>query len=44
MSITFSGGELVDIAIGIEKQGIVFYDVMASYQAGNSSRFVYTSG
>jgi rubrerythrin len=29
MSIAFSGGELIDIAIGIEKQGIVFYDVMA---------------
>ena len=29
MSIVFSGSELIDIAIGIEKQGIVFYDVMA---------------
>ena len=29
MSIVFSGNELIDIAIGIEKQGIVFYDVMA---------------
>ena len=29
MSISFSGSELVDIAIGIEKDGIAFYDVMA---------------
>ncbi len=29
MSISFSGSELVDIAIGIERNGITFYDVMA---------------
>ncbi len=29
MSIVFSGGELLDIAIGIEKQGVVYYDIMA---------------
>jgi rubrerythrin len=29
MSITFSSGELFNIAIGIEKRGITFYDVMA---------------
>ena len=29
MSIAFSGGELIDIAIGIERRGIAFYDVMA---------------
>jgi rubrerythrin len=29
MSIAFSIGELIKIAVGIEKQGIVFYDVMA---------------
>ncbi|MBN1366567.1 MAG: ferritin family protein [Dehalococcoidales bacterium] len=29
MSIAFSIGELVAIAVGIEKQGIAFYDVMA---------------
>ena len=29
MSISFSGSELVDIAIGIERDGIAFYDVMA---------------
>jgi len=29
MSISFSGTELVDIAIGIEREGIAFYDIMA---------------
>ncbi len=29
MSIAFSGEELIDIAIGIERQGIAFYDTMA---------------
>jgi rubrerythrin len=29
MSITFSGTELVNIAIGIERSGIAFYDVMS---------------
>ena len=29
MSITFSGSELINIAIGIEKRGIAFYDIVA---------------
>lgn len=29
MSIAFSMGEIIKIAVGIEKQGVVFYDVMA---------------
>ena len=29
MSISFSGSELVNIAIGVEKRGIAFYDAMA---------------
>lgn len=29
VAITFSGSELINIAIGIEKRGIVFYDIMA---------------
>jgi rubrerythrin len=29
MSITFSGSELINIAISIERRGIAFYDVMA---------------
>ena len=30
MSISFSGSELINIAIGIERRGIVFYDIMTS--------------
>ncbi|MFC1980062.1 ferritin family protein [Chloroflexota bacterium] len=29
MSISFSGNELINIAIGIERTGIAFYDIMA---------------
>ncbi len=29
MSVVFSGRELLDISIGIEKQGIAYYDIMA---------------
>ena len=29
MSISFSGSELVNIAIGVEKRGIAFYDALA---------------
>jgi len=29
VSISFSGSELINIAIGIERRGIAFYDVMA---------------
>jgi len=29
MSIVFSSGELINIAIGIERRGITFYDIMA---------------
>jgi rubrerythrin len=29
MSISFSSGELINIAIGIERRGIAFYDIMA---------------
>ncbi|MFB0559204.1 MAG: ferritin family protein [Dehalococcoidales bacterium] len=28
MSISFSGSELINIAIGIESRGIIFYDIM----------------
>jgi hypothetical protein len=31
MSISFSGSELINIAIGIEGKGIAFYDMMADY-------------
>ena len=36
MSISLSVGELLNIAIGIERQGIAFYDTMAR-SAGNTS-------
>lgn len=42
MSIAFSGGELIDIAIGIEKQGIVFYDVMARSTEQKQARDLFT--
>jgi rubrerythrin len=29
MSIVFSGSELINIAIGIERRGVTFYDIMA---------------
>lgn len=29
MSIVFSAGEVINVAIGIEKRGITFYDIMA---------------
>ncbi len=35
MSIAISGGELLNIAIGIERQGIAFYDTMAR-SSGNT--------
>ena len=35
MSISFSGSELINIAIGIERRGIVFYDIMAK-STGNA--------
>ena len=29
MTISFSGKELINIAIGIERRGTVFYDIMS---------------
>lgn len=29
MSVTFSGSELINVAIGIERRGIAFYDIMS---------------
>ncbi len=36
MSITFSGGELLDIAIGIEERGVTFYDAMTRAHKGEA--------
>ncbi len=35
MSISFSGSELINIAVGIERRGIAFYDTMAK-STGNT--------
>lgn len=41
MAITFSGSELINIAIGIEKRGIAFYDVMARSSDNATARSVF---
>ena len=41
MSIAFSIGELIDIAIGIERRGITFYDVMAKSTDNEIARRVF---
>ncbi len=41
MSIAFSFGELIDIAIGIERRGITFYDVMAKSTDNEIARRVF---
>jgi rubrerythrin len=41
MSISFSGTELINIAIGIEGRGIVFYDVMAKSTQNDAAREVF---
>ena len=41
MSISFSGSELIDIAIGIERRGIAFYDVMSKSTDNAAARDVF---
>lgn len=41
MSITFSTGELINIAIGNERRGIAFYDIMARTADSASAREVF---
>ena len=41
MSISFSGSELINIAIGIERRGIVFYDIMANSTENTVARDVF---
>jgi rubrerythrin len=41
VSISFSGSELINIAIGIERRGIVFYDVMAKSTENAIARDVF---
>ena len=42
MPISFSGSELINIAIGIEGRGIVFYDVMAKSSEKEAAREVFS--
>lgn len=41
MSISFSGSELISIAIGIERRGIAFYDIMAKSTRNAVARDVF---
>ncbi len=41
MAITFSGSELINIAIGIERRGIAFYDTMARSTENAEARDVF---
>ncbi len=41
MSISFSGSELINIAIGIEQRGIAFYDIMARSTKNDVARDVF---
>ena len=41
MSITLSGSELINIAIGIERRGIAFYDIMARSTENAAARDVF---
>ena len=41
MSISFSGSEIINIAIGIERRGIVFYDIMTRSTGSATARDVF---
>ena len=41
MSISLSGSELIDIAVGIERRGIIFYDVMIRTTEDTAARDVF---
>jgi rubrerythrin len=41
MSIVFSPGELINIAIGIERSGITFYDIMARTTENEMARQIF---
>jgi rubrerythrin len=41
MSISFSGSELINIAIGIERRGSIFYDIMADSTKNAIARDVF---
>jgi len=41
MSISFSGSELINVAINIERRGIAFYDVMAKSSDNAAARHIF---
>lgn len=41
MSISFSGSELINIAIGIEERGIAFYDIMTKSTENAATRGIF---
>jgi len=41
MSIIFSGRELLEVAVGIEKNGAAFYQALAEKSQDNSTRAIY---
>jgi len=41
VSISFSGSELINIAIGIERRGIAFYDIMTKTTESTAAREVF---
>ena len=41
MSVVFSGSDLIEIAIGIERRGIMFYDIMAKSTDNEAARTVF---
>ena len=41
MSIAFSGSELVNIAIGIERRGVIFYDIRSKSTKNVTARDVF---
>jgi rubrerythrin len=41
MSIAFSASELINIAIGIERRGITFYDIMAKSTDDEAAREIF---
>jgi len=43
VSIAFSGSELINIAIGIERRGITFYDIIAKSTDDEMARHVFQS-
>jgi len=41
MGIFFSGSDLIDIAVGIEKNGVVFYDSLVESTSDHEIKNIY---